>query len=176
MRIAAISDIHGNLPALDAVLADIARRGTDLTVNCGDILSGPLWPAETAQRLMSLGLPTIAGNHERQLLDCAQQRGGHSDQYAFDHTSSAHREWLAALPATMAPAAGVYVCHGQPRSDLKYLLETVGPGGSRRSRPDEVAARLAGTEASGQNWCSAATAMFPAQRSCLIPPTRERCA
>ena len=65
LRIAAISDIHGNLPALEAVLADIARRGADLVVNCGDILSGPLWPAETAERLMALNLPTIAGNHER---------------------------------------------------------------------------------------------------------------
>jgi predicted phosphodiesterase len=42
MKIAAISDIHGNLAALDAVLADIGRRGVDATVNLGDILSGPL--------------------------------------------------------------------------------------------------------------------------------------
>ncbi|MDZ4355615.1 MAG: metallophosphoesterase family protein, partial [Variovorax sp.] len=70
MRIVALSDIHGNLPALNAVLADVARRGADLIVNCGDILSGPLWPAETAERLMALDLPTIAGNHERQLLRC----------------------------------------------------------------------------------------------------------
>jgi predicted phosphodiesterase len=42
MKIAAISDIHGNLGALDAVLADIGRRGVDMVVNLGDILSGPL--------------------------------------------------------------------------------------------------------------------------------------
>lgn len=42
MRIAAISDIHGNLAALQAVLADIARRGVDTTVNLGDIVSGHL--------------------------------------------------------------------------------------------------------------------------------------
>jgi predicted phosphodiesterase len=68
MKIAAISDIHGNLPALEAVLADIAAEGVDLTVDLGDILSGPWWGAATADRLMPLGLPTIAGNHERQLL------------------------------------------------------------------------------------------------------------
>lgn len=45
MRIAALSDIHGNLSALDAVLTDIERRGVDMTVNLGDILSGPLLPA-----------------------------------------------------------------------------------------------------------------------------------
>ncbi|XXY33244.1 metallophosphoesterase [Sorangium sp. So ce233] len=47
VRIAAVSDIHGNLAALEAVLADIARRGADVTVNLGDILSGPLQPHET---------------------------------------------------------------------------------------------------------------------------------
>jgi len=56
MRIAAVSDIHGNLFALDAVLADIERRGVDLIVNLGDIVSGPLLPRETAERLMALGL------------------------------------------------------------------------------------------------------------------------
>lgn len=149
MRIAAISDIHGNLPALEAVLADIARRGADITVNCGDILSGPLWPAETADRLMALNLPTIAGNHERQLLHCASKAGGPSDQYAFAHTSQAQQQWLACLPATLALAKGVYVCHGQPRTDHEYLLETVEPAGSRLARPDEVAARLAGTPGEG---------------------------
>jgi predicted phosphodiesterase len=44
MQLAVIADIHGNLPALEAVLADIARRGCDLVVNLGDIVSGPLWP------------------------------------------------------------------------------------------------------------------------------------
>ena len=58
MRLAVIADIHGNLLALDAVLTDIAARGVDLTVNLGDCVSGPLWPAETAARLMALGLPT----------------------------------------------------------------------------------------------------------------------
>jgi predicted phosphodiesterase len=40
MRIAVLSDIHGNLPALQAVQADMARRGVDQVINCGDILSG----------------------------------------------------------------------------------------------------------------------------------------
>ena len=45
MRVAVLSDIHGNLPALEAVLHEVARTGADLTVNLGDVLSGPLWPA-----------------------------------------------------------------------------------------------------------------------------------
>jgi len=49
MRIALVSDIHGNLPALEAVVSHIKRQGVDLIVNLGDSLSGPLLPLETAQ-------------------------------------------------------------------------------------------------------------------------------
>ncbi|WP_449371215.1 metallophosphoesterase family protein [Thiomonas sp.] len=177
MRLAIVSDIHGNLPALDAVLADIARRGAELsrkrraapsfldplggpdanaaglgvlTVNCGDLLSGPLWPHETAERLMALNLPTIAGNHERQLLACAQGPGGASDQYAFEHTTQTQRDWLAALPARLEPLPGVLMVHGRPDSDLEYLLETVDaaePAGVRAATPDEVRTRCAGIDA-----------------------------
>ena len=52
MKLAVISDIHGNLPALNAVLADIQFHGVDQIVNLGDIVSGGLFPAETADRLM----------------------------------------------------------------------------------------------------------------------------
>ena len=68
MKIAILADIHGNLLALKAVLADVARQGVDQIVNLGDILSGPLQPAETADCLMELDLITICGNHERQVL------------------------------------------------------------------------------------------------------------
>jgi Icc-related predicted phosphoesterase len=60
MKLAVISDIHGNLPALEAVLADIATQGVDQTVNLGDILSGPLQPAETADLLMAATSPRFA--------------------------------------------------------------------------------------------------------------------
>ena len=82
MKIAALSDIHGNLPALEAVLDDIERQGADVIVNLGDILSGPLYPSQTADRLMQLGLPTIRGNHDRQLLGADGTRMGPSDRYA----------------------------------------------------------------------------------------------
>ena len=53
MRVAAISDIHGNLPALEAVLADIEREGVDAIVVAGDSVSGP-WPAEVFDLLGSV--------------------------------------------------------------------------------------------------------------------------
>lgn len=150
MRLAVISDVHGNLPALDAVLDDIAASGADLTLNLGDILSGPLWPAETAQRLMALDLPTIRGNHERQLLTLPRDRLGASDAFAAAAIDATQRAWLAALPVTMEPAAGVFCCHGTPDSDLVYLLETVTPGGwrgagepgLRAATADEVTGRV----------------------------------
>ena len=145
MRIAFLSDIHGNLPALQAVRDDLARRGVDRVINGGDILSGPLWPRETADLLMALDWPTIAGNHERQLLAYARRPGGASDRFAFEQTTAAQRDWLAALPAALHPWPGVYVCHGVPGDDLNYLLETVTPAGSRPATAAEVLQRLDGT-------------------------------
>ena len=128
MRLAVVSDIHGNLPALEAVLADAARSGAEAIVNLGDIVSGPLWPAETARRLMALDLPTIAGNHERQL-GRDPQRLGWSDAQTLPELDAAQRTWLAALPPTLTLAGGrVLAVHGTPFSDLQYLMETVIPG------------------------------------------------
>lgn len=131
MRIAVMSDIHGNLWALDAVLADIARRNVGITVNLGDILSGPLLPAQTAERLMALGLPTIRGNHERQVLEHDPARMGASDRWAHDRITPGQRDWIAALPSTMRLQDDVLMVHGTPESDLVYWMETVDPAGQR---------------------------------------------
>ena len=128
MKLAAISDIHGNLPALDAVLADIAAQGVERIVNLGDILSGPLWAAATADRLMALNLPTIAGNHERQLLTQSRDRMSAADAHTDDELQPGHRAWLASLPTTLQFSDEVLCCHGTPTSDLTYFLETVEPG------------------------------------------------
>jgi predicted phosphodiesterase len=123
MKIAAVSDIHGNLFALDAVLADIQRRGVNLIVNLGDIVSGPLLPRETADRLMTLGLPTISGNHERQVLTLDPARMGPSDRYAFETIGDAERRWMAALPPVLSLDGDVFLCHATPYNDIDCYLE-----------------------------------------------------
>jgi len=148
MRIAVMSDIHGNLWALDAVLADIARRSVAATVNLGDILSGPLLPAETADRLMALDLPTIRGNHERQVLEHDPARMGASDRWAHDHIGPAHRAWIASLPASMRWQDDVLMVHGTPASDLVYWMETVDRAGQRPANYEEVVDRAGDAQAS----------------------------
>jgi predicted phosphodiesterase len=147
MRIALISDIHGNRWALAAVLDHIARQRVDAIWNLGDILSGPLEPAATADLLAPLALPTVRGNHERQLLACAERPGGPSDQFAFTHTEARHHDWLRGLPATLAPRPGVLLCHGTPRSDDEPMLETVELDGPRPATHAEIEARAAGAVA-----------------------------
>ena len=140
MKFGVVSDIHGNLRALQAVVADAgAVTGW---MNLGDIVSGPLWPAETAAWLMQQGWPTIAGNHERQVLTEAPAIMGAADRYALEHLEPAHRAWMAALPEQMAPAAGLWCVHGTPGSDLVYLLESIAPAGRRAATTAEIEQRL----------------------------------
>lgn len=145
MKIAVISDIHGNLGALEAVLADIQQRGVDMIVNLGDILSGALQPHETAELLMSLQLPTIRGNHERQVLGRVESMGL-SDRHAHETISNEHKEWLMSLPASIE-MDDVLMIHGTPSSDLEYFLETVTETGCRAALTNEVTSRLGSTAA-----------------------------
>ncbi|WP_322049515.1 metallophosphoesterase family protein [Paraburkholderia sp. J67] len=147
MRIAALSDIHGNLAALDAVLDDARRHGADCIVNLGDILSGPLFPSETADRLMALGLPTIKGNHERQLLGADPSRMGLSDRFAHGALRSDQLAWIRELPSELRLADDVLMVHGTPQSDLEYFLETVTDRGCRIATPEEAGRRAGDTDA-----------------------------
>ena len=142
MRIAVISDVHGNVAALEAVVEDIATQAVDVAVDLGDLLSGALQPRETADRLMALGWPTVRGNHERQVLTTPPQLMGASDRLAHETITDQHRAWLASLPLTLEVADGVLAFHGTPTDDLTYLLETVEEGRARPATEAEVFARL----------------------------------
>jgi putative phosphoesterase len=148
MKIAALSDIHGNLAALNAVLRHVRSQGADVVVNLGDIVSGSLFPGETADRLMALDLPTIRGNHERQLLADDIAGMGPSDRYARETLRADQLEWIARLPASLRIADDVLMVHGTPGSDLEYFLETVTEAGCRAATQDEVERRAGDTAAS----------------------------
>ncbi|MDI9332808.1 MAG: metallophosphoesterase family protein [Cytophagales bacterium] len=145
--IALLSDIHGNLAALEAVVADCKDRGVDVIVNLGDCLSGPLLPSQTADYLMAQNWLTLAGNHERQLLNLSTDRMGLSDAYTQQQLSPAHWQWLRTLPPNATLSPDVFVCHGTPTSDLQYYLETVdvqASNGIRAATLTEILARTGG--------------------------------
>ncbi|MBM3928213.1 MAG: metallophosphoesterase family protein [Sphingomonadales bacterium] len=133
-RTAVLSDIHGNLPALEAVIAD----AMDAFLNLGDSLSGPLWPAETADRLIALDWPTIAGNHERQLFGASM---GASDAFAAERLSDWHWKWIESLPPTLT-LNDVLLCHGTPTSDVEHLLFSVDASGFGSASEVDIAHRL----------------------------------
>ena len=141
MRVGLLSDIHGNRWALEAVLDHAAGQRVDEIWNLGDILSGPLDVAGTADLLMRLSLPTIRGNTERQLLACAESPGTPSDQFAFERCEPRHRAWLASLPETLL-RGDILLCHGTPSSDEDPLLETVEAERLRLATPEEIEARV----------------------------------
>ena len=144
MRIALVSDIHGNLPALEAVAADIRRRGVDQVLCLGDNLSGPLLPRETAQWLMASGWPVLAGNHERQILEWRPDAGGASDGYALSTLGAAELDWLRTLQPMWQWAPDIYLCHGTPRRDDEHFLETPRHGVLGLASAAEITERLGG--------------------------------
>jgi Predicted phosphoesterase len=146
MRIAVVADIHGNLAALEAVVADIAGQAPDLVVNLGDCVSGPLEPAGTLDLLMETAWPTVMGNHDRALVDRPPEKMGTWDRPAFDALSPTHLDWIRALPATLF-LEGVFLCHGTPAKDTHYLLEEPVAGHLVLRAMEEVAAEVEGIAA-----------------------------
>ena len=137
--LALIADIHGNTWALDAVLDDIRRRGVRVVVNLGDSLMGPLDPAGTADLLLRRGIPSLLGNADREVLEGRQPQ-------TRARLNATHLAWLRDLPDTLT-VGGLLLCHGTPEADDQPLLETITPLGARPATPEEIAARLSGTNA-----------------------------
>jgi predicted phosphodiesterase len=148
MRLAVIADIHGNLPALEAVLADIARRGADRTINLGDCVSGPLWPGETMDLLDACAIPSVRGNHDRWVAETPRERMYPSDAHAFDRLSPEQQRALGALPPRLDLDGSIVAVHGTPSDDNAYLLDDILEGRLVLSRPAQIAARLEATAAS----------------------------
>ncbi|WP_412551206.1 metallophosphoesterase family protein [Shimia sp. MIT910701] len=141
-RWAVISDVHGNVDALRAVLAEIDRLGCSRILNLGDHASGPLAAAETLDVLMAWDdMISVRGNHDRYLLTPPETLGP-SDAVAAAQLTNAHKEWLAALPPT-ALVEDVFLCHGTPDSDETYWLHDVTSHGDLVDRSACAVAALA---------------------------------
>jgi putative phosphoesterase len=133
-RVAALYDIHANLPALEAVLHEVRRADVDLVVVGGDVLPGPM-PRETIQRLVDLDIPAqfIHGNGDRVVLE--QIRGTESREvpeqfrevirWNAEQVSLKYESLLASWPDTLRVEirglGEVLFCHATPRNDTEIF-------------------------------------------------------
>jgi predicted phosphodiesterase len=137
MPVAAIYDIHGNLPALEAVLAEIGPAGVELVVVGGDVLPGP-FPRETIEYLLGLDVPTqfIQGNGDREVLGqlsgvetdwfrTAHERWREPVRWTAQQLTAEHQQILASWPRSCrveVPGLGdVLFCHATPRNDTEIF-------------------------------------------------------
>jgi len=145
MRIAIISDIHGNFPALEAVLDDLRRRNVDQVINLGDCVSGPLWPRETIELLIRTGWPTVRGNADRRVSGPDPAAMGR-DQLVYNQLTEAQRSWLAALPVLIDLGQGIIAFHSTPTDDDRYLVEKVQHGELVRASASSIRERIGATK------------------------------
>ncbi|MFN2432353.1 MAG: metallophosphoesterase, partial [Gemmatimonadota bacterium] len=161
MRYALISDVHANLPALEAVLDDLARRGAPATYHLGDLVGYAPWPDETVARLRQHGIAGVAGNYDSTVATDYEHCGCKAEnphQEALSHESyewtRAHvsgdtKAFLGGLPfrIDLRPSGGhrskprVILVHGAPTLNTLYWTE---------DRPDSFClqmARIAGAVA-----------------------------
>jgi putative phosphoesterase len=134
MRLAALYDIHANLPALEATVAAVEQQGVDLIVIGGDVLPGPM-PSETLEYLRSLTIPTayLRGNGDREVLAvragatplAVPERFHPMMRWVAEQLRDDQVRWIEQWPATVRmhlPAIGnVLLCHATPRSDTELF-------------------------------------------------------
>ncbi len=137
MRVAAIYDIHGNLPALEAVLVNLRRENVDMVVVGGDVFPGPM-PAETLACLLGLDVPVtfIRGNGDREVLarmsgtetewfSSATEQWRRPIQWSAEQLRTQDQELLAAWPSVcqlrIDGLGDVMFCHATPRNDTEIF-------------------------------------------------------
>ena len=142
VRLALLSDVHANLPALQAVLDDLDRRSAQApfdAVHClGDLGGYAAQPNEVQDLLMARGYPTILGNYDEGVGFEREDCGCHyvkpfdiamsniSFGWTRARTGAAQKAWLRTLPREIRSAAQgrrVLLCHGSPRDTTEYLFE-----------------------------------------------------
>jgi putative phosphoesterase len=119
MRVAALFDIHGNLPALEAVLADVEHERVDTIVVPGDTAHGP-WPAEVVDLLAEVDARIVRGNADRDVLERTEEYGplpSWSADRLGDERLGAVESWPLTLELEVDGLGAVLVCHSTPESD-----------------------------------------------------------
>ena len=152
MRIAALYDIHGNLPALDAILAEVELLDVDAIVVGGDVVPGPM-PVETIDRVRALGERArfVMGNADREVVEMFDAGTRVEDvpedwmrmsAWGAGLLDRARRDFLAAFAPSVRLEAGdlgpALFCHGSPRADTE-IITTLTP-------PERLAPMLAGVD------------------------------
>jgi putative phosphoesterase len=119
VRVAAVSDIHGNLPALEAVLADVESEDVDALVVPGDTISGP-WAAEVFDLLVASDAIFVRGNADREVIE-RSDRFGELNPWSADRLGHSRlrlaAEWPLTASLTIDGLGEVLVCHSTPVSD-----------------------------------------------------------
>lgn len=142
MKIALFSDIHANLPALEACLADIESKKPDAIYCLGDLVGYNIWPNEVINEIRKRGIPTIAGNYDfgigRHSDDCGcayktddeKAMGNVSICYTNEIVKDEERAYLRTLPAHIRvefqlnnDKLNLLLVHGSPRKINEYLFE-----------------------------------------------------
>jgi len=142
MKVAALYNVHGNLPALEAVMADQRFADADVIVSGGDLVAGPL-PAECLDRVEALGERArfLTGNGDREVVAPTGDEQWHRDvggwsaaRLTADRVERV-RSWPATVELDVAGLGAVLFCHATPASDLSILT---------RATPEEEADRELG--------------------------------
>ena len=142
MKLALFSDIHANLPALEAFFKDADRRKPDAIYCLGDLVGYNIWPNEVINEIRKRGIPTIAGNYDygigRSSDDCGcayktdaeKEMGKVSISYTNSVVNSEERKYLRTLPAHIRiefqlnnDQMNLLLVHGSPRKINEYLFE-----------------------------------------------------
>jgi putative phosphoesterase len=141
-KVAVITDIHGNTPALEAVLHRISELGLDDVYCGGDLVGYGPRPNEVCRTIEERGIPTIYGNYDhaiaRDLDDCGcfyptphdQEIGEASVAWTLEHTDERSKRYMHDLPFDLRFELGgrrVRLVHGSPRKVNEYLLEDRDP-------------------------------------------------
>jgi putative phosphoesterase len=149
MKIAFLSDVHANLPALEAALAAAERLGAERVVVAGDIVGDGPFPAESIARLRNDSrCDIIRGNVDREIVRLAREKGPKKlRKRAAKKGKKANRawttlalraeeiDWLANLQPTLGfdvDGVEILVVHGSPRRDREYIYPSLTPPGLER--------------------------------------------